>query len=162
MSIARNLVFLMKQSDTFLTLSNAQISIPPQREMCFEWRQYMPSFSSLFWAKALLAVRAAGKIGGTTNVKISKELSSISFNDPWHWKKWIYEMTIFNNDWKLTISIELTPFLCHIYSEYVIPTNPIDKKTPMDLIKSRWNLKSNGGGKSIDRTSSPFVVMKPN
>ena len=31
----------------------------------------------------------------------------------------------------------------------------------MDLRKSRWNWKSNGGGKRIERTNSPFVVIKP-
>ena len=56
--------------------------MPPQREMCLECKQYIPFFSNLFCANALLAVKAAGKIGGTTKVKISNELSSVSLKDP--------------------------------------------------------------------------------
>ena len=41
-----------------LTLSKATTSMPPQRLMCFVCRQYIPSFWSRFWAKALFAVRA--------------------------------------------------------------------------------------------------------
>ena len=37
-----------------------------------EWRQKIPLFSSLFWANALLAVSAAGRMGGTTNVRMSR------------------------------------------------------------------------------------------
>ena len=48
------------------------MSMPPHKGMCFECRQKIPDFSSRFWAKALFAVRAAGKIGGTTNVKMSR------------------------------------------------------------------------------------------
>jgi hypothetical protein len=52
--------------------------MPPQRQMCLEWRQWIPFFSSRFWAYALLAVMAAGRIGGTTNVKMSKLFKRIS------------------------------------------------------------------------------------
>jgi len=61
-----------------LTLSKATTSIPPQRQMCFEWRQWIPFFSSRFCAYALLAVMAAGKMGGTTNVRMSRLFSRIS------------------------------------------------------------------------------------
>ena len=49
-----------------------------------------------------------------------------------------------------------------MYIEYDIPTSPIAKKTYIDLKKSRLNLKSNGGGNKIERTSSPLVVVNPN
>ena len=65
------------------TLSKAQMSMPPQSEICLEWRQKIPFFSSLFCAKALLAVSAAGRIGGTTKVKMSKLLSTISWMVPY-------------------------------------------------------------------------------
>lgn len=48
-----------------------------------------------------------------------------------------------------------------MYIEYDIPTSPMAKKTYIDLKKSRLNLKSNGGGNKMERTSSPFVVIKP-
>ena len=163
------MIWLLDYFWCLLTLSKAQISIPPQRGMCLECKQYTSSFSNLFWANALFAVKAAGRIGGTTNVKISNELSNISCKVPWknqnigiddsflifYFKNVQYPL-IFKSFRNL-----LTPFLCHMYKEYDIPTRPIERKTPIDLMKSRWNLKSNGGGNSIDRTSSPFVVMNP-
>ena len=38
------------------------------------------------WAKALLAVRAAGRIGGTTNVRMSKLFNRISDMVPYKYK----------------------------------------------------------------------------
>ena len=48
-----------------------------------------------------------------------------------------------------------------MYIEYDIPTSPRNKNTYIDLKKSRLNLKSNGGGNKMERTSSPLVVMNP-
>lgn len=75
-------VMRREYSMLMLTLSKATTSMPPHNEMCFECKQKMPIFSSLFWAKALLAVRAAGRMGGTTKVRMSKLLRRISSRVP--------------------------------------------------------------------------------
>ena len=54
------------------------MSIPPQRQMCLECKQKIPFFCRRFCEKALLAVRAAGRMGGTTNVRMSRLFSRIS------------------------------------------------------------------------------------
>ena len=58
----------------FFTLSKQMMSTPPHRLMCFALRQKIFCAFSRRWAKAVVAVSAAGKIGGMTTVTISSEL----------------------------------------------------------------------------------------
>ena len=61
-----------------VTLSKQTTSSPPHMVMHLELRQKIFCFRKRRWANEVVAVRAAGRMGGTTTVNRSNELRMIS------------------------------------------------------------------------------------
>lgn len=72
------------------TLSKQATSTPPLKLMCLALRQKIFLSLRRRCANAVVAVKAAGSMGGTTNVTISSEWRIISFVFPWLFKNYFY------------------------------------------------------------------------